>query len=154
MHFRDLLAMLSDEPAVTPAPAPVDPPRSTKPILCLDFDGVLHAYTSGWQGVDVVADGPLPGAMRFLYKAVDVFDVHVHSSRSREPSGREAMENAIIQWLADELPLPVAAKTLMGLTFPSFKPPAMVTLDDRAVTFTGTFPDPVDLLTFTPWNKT
>src|SRR6516165_11904546 len=25
-----------------------------KPILCLDFDGVLHSYTSGWQRAEVI----------------------------------------------------------------------------------------------------
>jgi hypothetical protein len=25
-----------------------------KPILCLDFDGVLHSYSSGWKGADVI----------------------------------------------------------------------------------------------------
>ena len=25
----------------------------SKPILCLDFDGVLHSYTSGWRGARI-----------------------------------------------------------------------------------------------------
>ena len=29
-----------------------------KPILCLDFDGVVHSYTSGWKGADVIPDPP------------------------------------------------------------------------------------------------
>jgi hypothetical protein len=32
-----------------------------KPILCLDFDGVLHSYTSGWKGAAVIPDPPVPG---------------------------------------------------------------------------------------------
>ena len=27
-----------------------------KPILCLDFDGVIHRYDSGWKGADVIPD--------------------------------------------------------------------------------------------------
>lgn len=27
-----------------------------KPILAVDFDGTLHAYTSGWKGADIVSD--------------------------------------------------------------------------------------------------
>ena len=33
-----------------------------KPILCLDFDGVIHSYISGWKGADVIPD-PLKPVM-------------------------------------------------------------------------------------------
>jgi hypothetical protein len=39
------------------------------------------------------------------------------------------------------------------LHFPVHKPPAMVTLDDRAITFTGTWPDMERLRTFQPWTR-
>jgi hypothetical protein len=28
----------------------------SKPILCLDFDGTIHSYISGWQGADVIPE--------------------------------------------------------------------------------------------------
>jgi hypothetical protein len=37
-----------------------------KPILCLDFDGVIHSYTRGWSGANVVSDAPVKGAFDFI----------------------------------------------------------------------------------------
>ena len=29
--------------------------------VVFDFDGVVHGYTSGWQGEDTIPDPPVPG---------------------------------------------------------------------------------------------
>ncbi len=123
-----------------------------RPILCLDFDGVLHAYTSGWQGIDVIPDGPVAGAINFLVDATRCFSVSVVSSRSEALRGRLAMAQAIDQWVRAELSPDEAGAVLANITFPEHKPPALVTIDDRAITFTGTFPAVKELLAFRPWN--
>ena len=48
----------------------------------------------------------------------------------------------------------VAAGALMrAIKFPWFKPAAFMTIDDRAVTFTGLFPSIEEIQAFKPWNK-
>lgn len=42
---------------------------------------------------------------------------------------------------------------LKQIKFPTKKPAAFLTIDDRAMQFTGVFPDPAHLLKFEPWNK-
>ncbi len=111
-----------------------------KPTLALDFDGVLHQYTR-YRG-DAIIDGiSVPGAVEFVQAAMENFDVVIHSTRARTQIGRAAIR----VWLRDNgfPPVKISAE----------KPPAHVTLDDRALCFTGTFPDPEDLLKFEPWWK-
>ena len=66
--------------------------RMSKPILCLDFDGVCHSYTSSWQGIDVIPDPAVPGLFEFLEAAKEVFDIQVFSSRSEDEKGIVAMQ--------------------------------------------------------------
>ena len=119
----------------------------TKKTLCVDFDGVIHSYVSGWQGADVVSDPPVKGALSWLHEMLcQGFDVCVYSSRSKEPGGVEAMR----AWLeAHGLP----TSTLDALRFPTEKPAAYLTIDDRAFRFEGDFPSAEWINRFKPWNK-
>lgn len=153
-------------------------------ILCLDFDGVLHSYVSGWNGPRTISDPPVYGAIPWLLDALDHFDVHILSSRSHCWGGRTAMRRWLRHWIAkyqeqlrdqdkiwaladlhlkwapDELaPEPLitqeTAKAIVkAITFPRHKPPAHVTLDDRAWHFDGKFPGIKLLKEFAPWNRT
>ena len=116
-----------------------------KPILCLDFDGVIHSYTSGWKGPDVIPDPPVPGAIAFIKEALEHFDVQIYSSRSKYPRAIDAMKT----WLCEH-GLNLSG---LGVQFPTEKPPAFLTIDDRAMRFEGVFPNPKDLLDSKPWNK-
>lgn len=46
-----------------------------------------------------------------------------------------------------------ARKVIAEIRWPLFKPSAMVTIDDRALTFTGEWPKVEALRSFKPWNK-
>jgi len=131
-----------------------------KPILALDFDGVIHSYTSGWQGADVISDPPVPGAMEFIDQAVEKFQVCIFSSRSHQPGGIDAMKmwltKHFAEWLRETNPkagIQYFSDTMDEIQWPLNKPPAMVSIDDRGLTFTGTWPTIESLLAFTPWNK-
>jgi len=128
-----------------------------KPILCLDFDGVLHSYTSGWQGAEVIPDPPVPGAMAFLDRAVERFTVAIYSSRSNQPLGIVAMQTWLrLQLYKHCVPSDAAKRAeeiYAAIEWPTAKPPALLTIDDRAITFTGVWPAIDDLLAFQPWNK-
>lgn len=117
-------------------------------ILCIDFDGVIHAYTTPWGGADVIFDDPVPGAIDWLIELVKSEDFHVciYSSRSREESGIHAMEN----WLLSH-GMPFRILTEIG--FPTQKPAAFLTIDDRAICFDGNFPTQDTMKDFKPWNK-
>lgn len=143
-----------------------------KPIICIDFDGVIHSYTSGWKGAHIIPDPPVPGAIDALLSYLDYgFEVAIFSSRSKSLRGRWAMKawlgraitehwqqmgrsplyDAEVEFWGD------AANLYCKFSWPWFKPPAMLTIDDRALTFNGNWYDadykPEALERFKPWNK-
>jgi hypothetical protein len=121
-----------------------------KKTLCLDFDGVLHSYKSGWGGHEVVADAPVPGAMAFLYDALKVFKVCIFSSRSSTPQGIGAMQSWLSKWAKEEF-FDYGEPWWLQIEWPVNKPAAYLSIDDRAITFEGEWPSVEELLEFKPW---
>lgn len=114
----------------------------SKPRLILDFDGVLHLYASGWHGPEVITDPPVPGARQFCIEAMEAFEVWIVSTRCSSPGGADAIKRWLELW---EFP-PGLVVSPDGK-----KPPALVMIDDRAITFDGTWPTVKVLLDFKPW---
>lgn len=138
---------------------------SSKYIICCDFDGVLHSYISGWKGPTVIPDPPVPGALDWIITITenDRFELAVYSSRSKEQGGVQAMFGWLHTHLVDHFERThsvdrmnarvMSEKVLERLTFPTQKPAASMTIDDRAFHFQGRFPEPEALLGFQPWTK-
>lgn len=131
----------------------------SKPILCVDFDGVIHDYKRGWQDGAIYGNAT-PGFFSWLVEAVKIFKVVVYSSRSKTEEGRRAMAEAIGKWSIEavesgELPNDHDfGSSISLLEFASEKPPAFLTIDDRALRFDGRWPryQPALLAAFKPWN--
>jgi hypothetical protein len=120
-------------------------------ILLLDFDGCVHSYKSGWQGVTIIPDPPVEGVFEWLEAALIYFDVYVYSSRSSDPKGREAMYEYVKTHAGRDSTLAARIK------FVSEKPACFLTIDDRCIRFDGNWSDPrfdpEELLRFVPWYK-
>jgi len=143
---------------------------NTKPILCLDFDGVIHSYERGWQGGEIYGS-TLPGFWEWCEKAVKRFQLWIYSSRSKDPNGTLSMELWLRQqapqnWQCTDRPttggpilrfLDAQRAEVIWFVFAHEKPSAFLTIDDRAIQFKGHWDseelEPELLRQFTPWNK-
>lgn len=112
-----------------------------KKTVVFDFDGVIHSYSSGWQGVDVIPDPPVPG----IKEAIDSiraagYEVVVVSTRCASLQGH----GAVRAWLFDN---EIEVDDVMMR-----KPPAIVYIDDRAICFDGKPEKLLDKIkAFEPW---
>lgn len=125
------------------------------PRICLDFDGVVHSYTSGWQGFERIVDPPVPGAFEAIAQYVNAgLEVAIFSSRSHykpTPDGSSLGIKAMQNWFLHH----GMSAALHRLKFPLHKPPAILYVDDRGYHFDGSnFPTADDVFKFQPWNKT
>lgn len=113
-----------------------------KQTVIFDFDGVINSYTSRWQGADVIPDPPVAGIKEAIAEIRQHYRVVVVSSRCYQTGGIEAIK----AWLK-KYDIQVDDVT-------DEKPPAVVIIDDRAITFDG---NSVGLLgkikNFKPWYR-
>ncbi|MHA2307094.1 MAG: hypothetical protein ACXACU_17075 [Candidatus Hodarchaeales archaeon] len=146
---------------VTPSEAVhVEVPRGKK-IILIDFDGVIHSYSSGWQGVDNIPDEPVKitrrigGSRDITYTSIDWLTqlasdkgltICIYSSRSKDVKGLIAMTD----WL---LKYGMSSDTINQIYFPTKKPAAFLTIDDRAIQFDGTFVDAHVIHNFKTWQR-
>lgn len=127
-----------------------------KPILCLDFDGVIHSYEKGWQNGKIYGR-VTPGFCSWAQKAKEDFKLVIYSSRSKTEEGKVAMYDWLVAeifvWAEEQ----VEGSTLSAsdFEFASEKPPAWLTIDDRAICFQGSWATPTlssaAMLAFKPW---
>lgn len=94
-------------------------------VVVVDFDGVLHSYSSGWTGYEPL-DPPEPGAREFVdWLLAQHFEVVVVSARA----GTELGAQAIRDWLKDH--------GFPELRVTDQKVRAAAYIDDRAVAYLG-----------------
>ena len=133
--------------------------KKRKPTLCIDFDGVINSYKTGWHGPRKIPDPPVEGAIEWLGSLLGTteemsamlceaskFEVCIFSSRNQYFGAKRAMK----KWFLKHGMHPGHVKMLQ---FPRRKPPAHLILDDRAMQFNGTFPTIEEMSAFRPWYR-
>lgn len=126
---------------------------SRRLTIAVDFDGVLHRYDSPWVAAHVIPDAPVDGAIEWLFRTIQKFDVVIFTTRAKTIRGRWAVR-AWLKEHADNLWYESPASVGIEDVKVSFKKlPAIVYIDDRAWRFEGTFPSVQQMHDAKPWNK-
>lgn len=98
-----------------------------KKRLLFDFDGVIHSYISGWQGINVANDLPVTGIKDTIdyLRATEEYEIVIYSSRCSSDMGIQCIKDYCEKWniYYDEI-----SKN---------KQMAYLTIDDRAICFDG-----------------
>lgn len=113
--------------------------------VVFDFDGVIHSYSSGWQGADIANDPPVEGIMDAMKSIKGAgYDIAVVSSRCATPGGRACVNDYLLKY-----------DILKYIdTICKEKPPAIVYIDDRAICFDGNAKSLLlQIQSFKPWYR-
>lgn len=98
----------------------------SKKTVCLDFDGVIHSYISGWQGIAIIPDPPVEGTKDAIERLRVKYFVYIHSTRCRISEGREAIRswlkkyNIVVDDICERKPFAVMYIDNRGIRFRSW----------------------------------
>jgi hypothetical protein len=104
----------------------------------VDFDGVIHAYSKGWQDGSIY-DEPVPGAFDALRLLMTRYAVFVHTTRLPAPAARWIKEYSGIEtaWFEVLEDVPEFWNERGTLLVTRRKLPAIAYIDDRGIRFTS-----------------
>lgn len=126
-------------------------PKNERYTVAVDFDGVIHAYTTPWINAHTIPDPPIPGAIEWLAATLWSLDVVIFSTRCKTWRGRRAVR----AWLykhAGNLWYPSPdSDGIEDVKLSYEKPPALMYIDDRAFRFEGKFPSVQAIHNAKPW---
>lgn len=111
-------------------------------VIAMDFDGVIHSYVSGWQGAATAGDPPVSGIAEAIAELRREYEVVVVSSRCLHEGGTQTVRDYLKKH-------GIAVDGITGE-----KVPALVYIDDRAITFNGRAEDlPKQVKAFRVWHE-
>lgn len=127
--------------------------------LALDFDGVIHKYSNGWQSGSIY-DEPVSGSIEFIMEMMWKHQWSVFILSTRDPHQiKEWFENKIFKknseagfkvTVINDSITKWTEKCNLGIT--NRKLPATVYVDDRGLTFDGNFENLYRIIsTFKTW---
>ena len=127
---------------------------SRRQTISVDFDGVLHSYRTPWINAHTIPDEPVSGAIEWLYRLVQDFDVVIQSTRCKTWRGRMAIRAWLKKHAGTIWYESMGMNGIEGVRLSYKKLPAIVYIDDRAYRLDGvTFPSNKQLRAMLPWGR-
>ncbi len=125
-----------------------------KYTIAVDFDGVIHSYSSPWVAAHVIPDAPVSGAIDWLFTMIQSFEVVIFTTRGKSWRGRRAVRQWVRRYAGHLWYESPVTRGLEDIRVTATKEAALIYLDDRAVRFNGSnFPSTQGVHAMRPWNK-
>jgi hypothetical protein len=128
--------------------------------VAIDFDGVIHQYTTKWTNAWTISDPPLEGAFAAIRHYMDngfqiiIFSARLTPGKNTEGAWQNMLraKEAMFEWfLHHGVPREVASQFVFWTS--AGKPHALIFIDDRGFRFEGRFPS-VQEIKARPWKVT